>query len=81
MNHMIEVSIFPKVLKSANILSFFQKGSKNPKKNYRHVSILPKSLKNLLCLFIQMYSCFMSFLNIIANLGKALAQNSVLNCD
>ena len=58
MNHMTEVSIFPKVLKSANILSVFKKVSKNSKKIYRHVSILPKSLKNLLCLLIQMYSCF-----------------------
>ena len=49
---MIEVSIFPKVIRSANILSVFKKGLKHPKKNYRHVSILPKSLKILLFLFV-----------------------------
>ena len=57
-NHTIEVQIFPKALKSANVVPVFKNRSKNPKKNYRHVSILSRSLKNLLCLFIQMHSYF-----------------------
>ena len=40
-NNIIDVSIFPTSIKIANITPIFKKGSKNSKKNYRPVSILP----------------------------------------
>ena len=44
-NHVIDVSIFPTALKSANIVAVFRKESKNSKENYRSVSILPNTSK------------------------------------
>ena len=44
-NHTITTSKFPSFLKIANITPIFKKGSKNKKKNFRPVSILPVLLK------------------------------------
>ena len=52
---MIDSSTFPASLKLAHITPVFKKGSKNSKKNYRPVSILPNISKIYeRCMFKQM---------------------------
>ena len=51
-NNMIDVCIFPKSLKLANVTPVYKKASNNSKESYRPVSILPNISKNYKrCLF------------------------------
>ena len=54
-NNMVDSSAIPAALKLAHITPAFKKGSKNPKENYRPISILPNFSKICeRCLYKQM---------------------------
>ena len=52
---MIDLSTFPAALKLAHITTYFKKGSKNSKQNYRPASLLPNISKMYKrCMYKQM---------------------------
>ena len=63
-NNSIYQSEFPSILKLANVIHVFKKGDRNPKENYRPVSILPNISKIFeRCTFRQISSSMDSYLS------------------